>query len=145
LLDAYWEHKRRAIAERHPEHANQWIAAIAELTNEMSDREELSVPKAERDEFPPAFLAAMVSEGVFTFDGKRYGFGHENVGLMLASTRGRNVRVDIRLQAHSASDTRASPAAVSQGSSLTFACRRRDRVLDFGPISLECPCGCFRL
>jgi hypothetical protein len=78
LLDAYWDHERRAVSDRHPEHAPQWMAAIAKLTQEMSSREELSVPKALMDEFPPEFLATMVSEGVFTFDGRRYGFGHES-------------------------------------------------------------------
>jgi hypothetical protein len=78
LLDAYWDCKRRAVSDRDPEHASHWIAAIGKLTREMSSREELSVPKAVMDEFPPDFLAAMVSEGVLTFDGRRYGFGHES-------------------------------------------------------------------
>jgi hypothetical protein len=78
LLDAYWDYKRRAVSDRHPEHAPQWIIAVAKLTQEMSTREELSVPKALMDEFPPEFLATLVSEGVLTYDGRRYGFGHES-------------------------------------------------------------------
>jgi hypothetical protein len=77
LLDAYWDQKRRAVSDRHAQGAQQWNAAIGKLTEEMSKREELSVPKARMDEFPPGLLAAMVSEGVITFDGRRYGFGHE--------------------------------------------------------------------
>jgi hypothetical protein len=45
----------------------------------MSARLELSVPRARLDEFSPDFLAAMVSEGVLTFDNQRYGFGHESL------------------------------------------------------------------
>jgi hypothetical protein len=78
LLDAYWGYKRRAVSDRHPQYASQWNAAIAKLTEEMSNREELSLPKARMDECSPEFLATMVSEGVITFDGRRYGFGHES-------------------------------------------------------------------
>ena len=78
LFDAYWETKRNAIALRRPSEADQWMPLIERLTEEMSDRQELSVPKAILDEFPPRLLQAMVSEGVFTFDNNRYGFGHES-------------------------------------------------------------------
>jgi hypothetical protein len=79
LLDDYWEAKRRAVSDRCPQHAAQWNRVIAKLTEEMSKREELSVPKARLDEFRPEFLKAMVSEGVLTFEGQRYGFGHESL------------------------------------------------------------------
>jgi len=79
LLDTYWEAKRRAVSERRPEDSTQWNPVLAKLTEEMSKREELSVPKARLDQFAPEFLAAMVSEGVLTFDGRRYGFGHESL------------------------------------------------------------------
>lgn len=44
----------------------------------MNTAQELSVPKARLDGFSPRFLSRMVSSGVLTFDGKRYGFGHES-------------------------------------------------------------------
>jgi hypothetical protein len=79
LLDVYWEAKRRAVSDRRPQDAGQWNQVIAKLTEEMSKREELSVPKASLDELPPEFLKAMVSEGVLTLEGQRYGFGHESL------------------------------------------------------------------
>lgn len=43
----------------------------------MSEQQELSVSLRVMDDFPPEFLEKMASEGVLTWDGKRYGFGHE--------------------------------------------------------------------
>lgn len=79
LLDAYWEAKRRGVSNRCPQHAALWNPVIAKLTEEMSKREQLSVPKATLDEFPPELLKAMISEGVLTLEGQRYGFGHESL------------------------------------------------------------------
>ncbi len=79
LLDAYWDCKRREVSRRRPEEAGRWTQVLWKLTNEMSEREELSVPKSRMDEFPPELIAAMVSEGVLTYDGQRYGFGHESL------------------------------------------------------------------
>ncbi len=79
LLDAYWDRKRRDVALRRPEEAGGWTQVLSKLTNEMSERQELSVPKSRMDEFSPELLAAMVSEGVLTFDRQRYGFGHESL------------------------------------------------------------------
>jgi hypothetical protein len=42
LLDAYWDRKRRAVADRRPEESGQWTHVIAKLTDEMSQRQELS-------------------------------------------------------------------------------------------------------
>lgn len=79
LLDAYWDCKRREVSRRRPDEAGQWTQVLSKLTTEMSARQELSVPKSRMDEFSPELLAAMVSEGVLTFDGHRYGFGHESL------------------------------------------------------------------
>jgi hypothetical protein len=79
LLDAYWNAKRRAVSLRRPDDSGQWTNTIAKLIDEMNNRQELSVPKARLDEFSPEFLAAMASEGVLSFDGQRYGFGHESL------------------------------------------------------------------
>jgi hypothetical protein len=78
LFDAYWGTKRRAVTSRCPAEPEQWIEVIKTVTNEMSTHQELSVPKAQLDAFATGFLNAMVSEGVLTFDGRRYGFGHES-------------------------------------------------------------------
>ena len=77
LCDAYWITKRKAVSALRPEFAKHWVPAIQLLTNTMSERQELSVLKTVMDDFPPEFLECMASEGVLTWDGKRYGFGHE--------------------------------------------------------------------
>ena len=77
LCDAYWTVKRKAVAWQRPEFESLWMPAIQCLASTMSARQELSVPKTAMDEFPPEFLDRMASEGVLTWDGRRYGFGHE--------------------------------------------------------------------
>lgn len=77
LCDEYWSAKRKAVAENRPEFAQHWMPVIQCLSASLSERQELSVPKTVMDDFPPEFLDRMASEGVFTWDGKRYGFGHE--------------------------------------------------------------------
>lgn len=77
LCDAYWNEKRKSVSAQRPEFAQYWLPAIQSLARTMSDRQELSVPGAVMDAYPPEFLDRMASEGVLTWDGKRYGFGHE--------------------------------------------------------------------
>ena len=77
LCDAYWTVKRKAVAWQRPEFESLWMPAIQHLASTMSARQELSVPKTAMDEFPLEFLDRMASEGVLTWDGRRYGFGHE--------------------------------------------------------------------
>jgi hypothetical protein len=77
LCDAYWTEKRKAVSDQRPDFAEHWLPAIQCLARTMSDRQELFVPGAVMDTFPPEFLERMASEGVLTWDGKRYGFGHE--------------------------------------------------------------------
>ena len=77
LCDAYWTEKRKAVSDQRPDFAEHWLPAIQCLARTMSERQELSVPGAVMDTFPPEFLERMASEGVLTWDGKRYGFGHE--------------------------------------------------------------------
>ena len=77
LCDAYWTEKRKAVSAQRPEFAQYWLPAIQRLARTMSDRQELSVPGSVMDAAPPEFLDRMASEGVLTWDGKRYGFGHE--------------------------------------------------------------------
>ena len=78
LFDAYWLAKRSAVSLQRPNEAAQWNQVIERLTGEMSNKQELSVPKARLDEFSPELLGAMASQGVITFNGHRYGFGHES-------------------------------------------------------------------
>jgi len=77
LCDAYWLAKRRAVSVDRPDFDQHWLPAITHLAKTMSDRQELSIPAAAMDQFSPDFLERMASEGVLSWDGKRYGFGHE--------------------------------------------------------------------
>lgn len=77
LCDAYWNEKRKSVSAQRPDFAQYWLPAIQCLAHTMSDRQELSVQGSVMDSFPPEFLERMASEGVLTWDGKRYGFGHE--------------------------------------------------------------------
>jgi hypothetical protein len=77
LCDAYWDTKRKAVAAQRPDWDALWLPAIKRLATAMSERQELSVPAATMDTFPPEFLEKMASEGVLTWDGRRYSFGHE--------------------------------------------------------------------
>ncbi len=77
LCDAYWDAKRKAVATQRPDWAVLWLPVIKQLASAMSELQELSVPAASMDDFPPEFLQRMASEGVLTWDGRRYGFGHE--------------------------------------------------------------------
>jgi hypothetical protein len=78
LFDAYWQAKRTALAAAWPAEAGEWKPILETLTREMNDAQELSVPKARLDALSPHFLGVMVSAGVLTFDGRRYGFSHES-------------------------------------------------------------------
>lgn len=78
LFDAYWHRKRMTIEKGWSAEASQWLPVIETLVGEMNETQEISVPKGRLDMFSPHFLDVMVSEGVLTFDGRRYGFGHES-------------------------------------------------------------------
>lgn len=79
LFDAYWDYKRKEVSSRHRQtNTGDWVKVLSKLTSEMSKRQELSVSKARMDQFSPEILTLMVSGGVLTFDGQRYGFGHES-------------------------------------------------------------------
>ena len=78
LFDQYWETKRRSVADQVPNVQEQWLEVIRVLCDEMTATQQLSVSKETLDCFSPDYLARMASEGVLTFDGRRYGFGHES-------------------------------------------------------------------
>ena len=58
--------------------SDYWRGVIQTLCDEMTGSQQLSVLKEKLDPFPKDYLDQMVSEGVLTFDGNRYGFGHES-------------------------------------------------------------------
>jgi len=78
LFDRYWDVKRRAVAARAAPLVDQWADVVQLLFEEMTRMQQLSVPREKLDRFAPDYLAQMASEGVLTFDGQRYGFGHES-------------------------------------------------------------------
>ena len=79
LFDAYWKAKHEEIAASRPEEVVHWPRLIQRLTDEMSEREELSVPSSQLDDFPPRFVAALISSGFLSADERRVGFGHESL------------------------------------------------------------------
>ena len=78
LFDQYWKEKRRKVNERAAPLSDNWTDAIQVLCAEMTTAQQLSVAKEKLDQFPNDYLDQMASEGVLSFDGKRYSFGHES-------------------------------------------------------------------
>lgn len=78
LFDAYWDVKKEQAETAHPSPVAHWSSLLKALTEEMSKRQDLSVPKAFLDGYPRAFVSHLVSSGVLTFNGRVYGFGHES-------------------------------------------------------------------
>ena len=77
LFDQYWKVKRNAVNTRLAS-SDHWQEVIQTLCAEMTASQQLSVLKEKLDPFPNDYLDQMVSEGVLSFDGNRYGFGHES-------------------------------------------------------------------
>ena len=78
LFDTYWNKKRQSVAERIAPAPEQWMETVETLCNEMTAAQQLSVAKEKLDNVSTAYLDQVASEGVITFDGRRYGFGHES-------------------------------------------------------------------
>lgn len=78
LFDRYWDAKRRAVAGRSAPLPDQWSQIIQLLCDEMTRTQQLYVLREKLDPFAPGYVTQMASEGVLTFDGQRYGFGHES-------------------------------------------------------------------
>lgn len=55
------------------------------LGNRYGITQQLSVPKERLDKVSTAYLDQLASEDVLTFDGRRYGFGHEKTPLVGSS------------------------------------------------------------
>ena len=77
LFDRYRKEKHRAVNRRIDSPSDHWIDVIQVLCDKMTESQQLSVLDGTLDKFPPDYLDAMVSEGVFSFDQNRYSFGHE--------------------------------------------------------------------
>ena len=78
LFARYWTEKRRAVAERISPSPDQWMGVMETLCNAMTSAQQLSASRETLDDFTPAYVEQLASEGVLTFDGRRYGFGHES-------------------------------------------------------------------
>ncbi|MEI7901659.1 MAG: hypothetical protein WCK89_15510 [bacterium] len=77
LFDRYWDEKRSRVSQRAATAPDQWSDVIRVLCDEMTHTQQLSVMREKLDLYGP-YVALMASEGVLTFDGRRYGFGHES-------------------------------------------------------------------
>ena len=78
LFDQYWTEKRRTVEKRAAPSPDQWMKVIKTLCSEMTSTQQLSASRETLDDFSPAYVDRLASEGVLTFDGRRYGFGHES-------------------------------------------------------------------
>ena len=78
LFDRYWIEKRRSVAKRATLSPDPWLEVMQTLCDAMNAAQQLSVPVETLDRFAPDYLDQLASEGVLTFDGRRYGFGHES-------------------------------------------------------------------
>ena len=78
LHGRYWDEKRRSTSERAAPSPDEWMTVIEAVCNEMTTAQRLAVPKEILDATSQEYLDQMASEGVLTFDGHRYGFGHES-------------------------------------------------------------------
>ena len=78
ILERYWNEKRRAVEKRAAPSPDQWMEVIETLCNKMTSTQQLSAPRETMDDFSSAYVDQLASEGVLTFDGRRYGFGHES-------------------------------------------------------------------
>lgn len=78
LFGRYWTEKRRSVEDRVGQSQDRWFEVVEILCDEMTSTQQLSVAKERLDKIPDGYLNQMASEGVVTFDGRRYGFGHES-------------------------------------------------------------------
>lgn len=78
LFRRYWNEKRRRVKERIVPRPDEWTSVVETLCGRMTDTQQLSVPLETLDRFQPEYVASMVSEGVISFDERRYRFGHES-------------------------------------------------------------------
>ena len=78
LYGRYWKEKRRSTSARAEPSPDEWIPVLETVCDQMTRTQRLAVPKEMLDTVSPEYLDQMASEGVLTFDGRSYGFGHES-------------------------------------------------------------------
>ena len=79
LFERYWTEKQQAVAKRISPSQDQWWMKVMEaLCDEMTSAQQLWAPCETLDKIPPDYVKQLASEGVLTFDDRRYGFGHES-------------------------------------------------------------------
>ena len=78
LFDRYWELKATAVTQRPGVRSDNWLQVIEILCDEMAGTQQLTVAREKLDGIPQTYREGLASEGVITFDGHRYGFGHES-------------------------------------------------------------------
>ena len=78
LFDLYWNAKRRAVNARAEPVEDHWHSLIQQLSDSMSEGQQLSVPMAMLDPLPPAYVEQAASEGVIAVDRRRVSFWHES-------------------------------------------------------------------
>ena len=79
LFDKYWDVKRRAITCRPAVRHDQWMQAMEFLVDGMTATQRLAVVHEHLDEIEPAYLDALVSEGVLIRDRATLSFAHESL------------------------------------------------------------------
>jgi len=78
LFDRYWDQKQRAVALRAAPISDSWAEVTRVLVEKMAESQQLSVRREMLDHVPAGYIDQMASEGVVSFDGRRYAFGHES-------------------------------------------------------------------
>ncbi len=79
LFDKYWDVKRRASAHRPAVRTDQWMGAMELLVHRMTATQRVAVAHEHLDEIEPAYLEALVSEGVLIRDQGTLSFAHESL------------------------------------------------------------------
>ena len=75
LFEYYWNKKRDTVGTGV---TDQWMPVIEMMCDEINTTQQLSVPQERLDHIRPEYLRSLTSEGVLSFDGRHYGFGHES-------------------------------------------------------------------
>ena len=78
IFDRYWDAKQRVVSDRVAPAAERWMEVMETLCDEMTSTQQLTVRRERLDGISTTYVDQLASEGVITFDGHRYGFGHES-------------------------------------------------------------------
>ena len=78
IFDRYWDAKQRLVSDRVAPAAERWMEVMETLCDEMTSTQQLTVRRERLDGISTTYVDQLASEGVVTFDGHRYGFGHES-------------------------------------------------------------------